>query len=95
MAKSNGSGTPTCPTEKTQTGDRLSGRVYYIPEADLFLTIEAAAPGNFDWTVTELYDGRIVMDLYDGQNFIGTANILEFYKLDHSEQWRPQRPRRR
>lgn len=84
--------TPTRLAEKKQnTGDRFETLIYHIDDLDLFLTLDTTAdPEGYDWVVVSLEDGTPVIELYDGQDFISVANLLSFYKLEHSRQWRPQ-----
>lgn len=86
---------PDAPTrlaeKKRDRGDRFETLIYHLSEPDLFLTLDMlGTPSGNDWVVTEIDNDSIIIELYDDQDFLGIANFLSYYKLQNSEQWRPQ-----
>ena len=83
---------PTRPTEDIyEPGDRFKTTIHHLTAPDLFLTLDSNTdPSAYEWVVVELGNGEPVIELYEGQTFIGLARILDFFQLRNSEQWRPQ-----
>ena len=95
MSPSRKSKNPVRPTrlvKKAITGEGFRSIVYHISEPDLFFTINYHdKPEPYDWVVVSCPEqGELQIDLYDGQEFIGVVEILEFYQLAQSEQWCPR-----
>lgn len=85
---------PDAPTrlakKRAFTGDRFKTPVYHIPETDLFITINyQIKPEPYDWVALADTGDEIVLALYDGQQIVGVVEMMEFYQLTQSEQWRP------
>jgi len=81
--------------KRLNTGDRFKTLVFHITAPDYFLTINTiATPERFiDFVVVDPpVNGEIKLEIYDGQEFFGVVEWLDFYQLTDSEQCHPRIP---
>lgn len=68
--------------------------IFHVPEPDLFIVMDyESKPEIYDWVmISPPGNGcEIQLALYDGNmEIFAVVQIMEFYKLQESEQWRPQ-----
>src|SRR5262245_4018161 len=93
LRKSEHPDAPTRLAKQIIAQDRFRTPVYHLSEPDLFITINySAKPESYNWIVVTSPndDGEIEIALYDGRDYIGVVEIMDFYGLTQSEQWLPR-----
>jgi hypothetical protein len=75
-----------------RVGDRFEGQVYRIETMDLFHTLDYhAAPSEESWVAVErLPNGKLIIERFWGQPYIGVVRVLNFYRIRRSVQWNPK-----
>jgi hypothetical protein len=95
MLPSQRPGKPDAPTrlaKERRKSDWFKFFVHYLSDTDLFIIVNYSATAElYDWVVIgELDSGEPRIALYEGQEYIGVVEIMEFYQLTQSEQWLPR-----
>jgi hypothetical protein len=94
MLPSQRSGKPDAPTrlaKERSKSDWFKTFVHYLSETDLFIIVNYRARAElYDWVVVEEDGGEPRIALYDGQEYIGVVEIMDFVELEQSEQWLPR-----
>lgn len=75
-----------------RNGDRFEGLIYRIETMDLFHTLDYhATPSAESWVAVErLPNGKLIIERFWGQPYIGVVRVLNFYRLIRSVQWNPK-----
>jgi hypothetical protein len=72
--------------------DRFERPVYFSASTDIFLTVDRRGGATADdLVVTEDRGDSINVEWYHYQQHYGVVTVLQFYRLEHSEQWTPAR----
>lgn len=80
-------GVPTRLTEYTPTDNRFVSRIYYAKAIQRFLLIDRhTRPLRRHWVVVKrISAGKIAIERFRGQNYLGVARILNTYQAAQSK----------
>jgi hypothetical protein len=68
--------------------DTFKKLVYHVADLDLFIVVERGRkPEQGEHVVVDRGDGTLVTAEYHGQAHYGVIRVLDFIRLEHSEQW--------